>query len=60
MMAAVKKVTAGTKLDMALAIDDDAMYNPSKYIVWFNTTLLNNLQSPKYYQNESIELLKPY
>lgn len=33
MMAAVKKVTAGTKLDMALAIDDDAMYNPSKYIV---------------------------
>ena len=33
MIAAVRKVTAGTRLDMALAIEDEAKYNPSKYIV---------------------------
>lgn len=32
-IAAIRKVTAGTRLNIALAIDDDIKYNPSKYKV---------------------------
>lgn len=38
----MRKVMAGTKLPKALAAEDEARYNPSKYTFWFTVTLHAN------------------
>lgn len=38
-MAAITNVTAGRRLEMALAAEEEARYRPSKYKFWFNVML---------------------
>lgn len=38
-MRVITKVTAGSRFDIALAMEDEARYNPSKYTFWLRVTL---------------------
>lgn len=55
----ITKVTAGSKFDIALAMEDEARYNPSKYTFWLRVTLLSIISIKTLYKLHIIVLFHP-